>query len=1177
MNNKTITIISFILILLNSYVCFSQYAYNTIIGDTIEISQDLHPTFGVFQWQIMDYTDTIWTDFEGANNALFQEVVNESFPNEFSIRASYKISDTSSYEFYSEEQYFYRPEPDLLDMKIGGEFRGGYVFCVDSVSEEIYICSKEFLPEQHYYGCVGDTLPGADSVEVGGGFPNTLDIINNCMDTATAAYACYNLVHEDYDDWFLPTVDELIQIALEIQNRFNSEYAIFLLSSKQTGNRCERIHIGYGGYYNVLPKNKDVEYDILPVRSTNILQLYNLKHVFHSNFIPEDCHPLIKIEDINNDLPLNLISFTDTSLEGVNYEWILPDNSTIPDFETNIDNDSINIQFMSQILMEVSLNIYLDSLKIIPTITSCEFRSNSIYQATDNLYGELKHGIVEWGDFNNDDLLDFIVAGSNRTEIYKNIGNDQFVLTEQNFIELDFVRTALNDINNDNYLDFIICGLNTITNIPQTNIYINNGDFNFSDLNVDIIGVYDGDIACFDYNLDGWSDILITGATDTAFTPCTKLYLNNNTNFSELNTSIPNLYRSRLNAKDIDKDGYNDIVIQGKSNDTVRHLFISYYNEGYNSFVDLSSEITGLSDGDFSVEDFDNDGENELFLTGENENPIIDGNSIIFWYSSTFMLFDSIENGIFDTIKNFNHLHSFRRSQLDYGDYNNSGRLDIYATGNVGGYSQLQVGVGNISNDEASDLNQGTYTKIIMNINNDYTDAEFDVPLLLNGSGYAYLPYGHQVFSISTGDFNGDGNIDMIRSGAGDNEESIVKIYKNQNYIENNPPSIPQNLSFTMDSVSHFSWSPPEDDHTPSQSLKYKIYIRDGFDNYKVSKISNDYHLDTCQIHQVLTPGIYHWSCVALDGAKIKSNWAAEQTFIIPSDILEICSNDSVLIYGNYQNQAGYYFDTISESELAVTKLEVLPASYFVDTQNHCESFTWLDGVTYSESNNTAIYTMTNQYGCDSIIMLDLTINSNTGIDIQEQCDSYEWINGEIYTESNNTATYTLINEHGCDSVVTLNLTIITVETPEIILNELTYELVSSAQEGNQWYFNTEEIIDANTTTYLPEEDGIYNVKSTILGCSSEMSDDYIYNLVNIGNNITESISVYPNPTSSTIQLKGIKDVSIIQIINNVGVIVKTVKLEKDGQIDVSELVPATYLMRVHSQSSTTNYKIIKY
>jgi len=50
------------------------------------------------------------------------------------------------------------------------------------------------------------------------------------------------------------------------------------------------------------------------------------------------------------------------------------------------------------------------------------------------------------------------------------------------------------------------------------------------------------------------------------------------------------------------------------------------------------------------------------------------------------------------------------------------------------------------------------------------------------------------------------------------------------------------------------------------------------------------------------------------------------------------------------------------------------------------------------------------------------------GTDVVTACFSYTWIDGITYTASNNIATQTLSNFVGCDSVVTLNLTIITID-----------------------------------------------------------------------------------------------------------------------------------------------------
>ncbi len=128
------------------------------------------------------------------------------------------------------------------------------------------------------------------------------------------------------------------------------------------------------------------------------------------------------------------------------------------------------------------------------------------------------------------------------------------------------------------------------------------------------------------------------------------------------------------------------------------------------------------------------------------------------------------------------------------------------------------------------------------------------------------------------------------------------------------------------------------------------------------------------------------------------------------------------------------------------------------DTQIACDSYTWIDGNTYTSSNNTATFTLTNAAGCDSIVTLDLTINSSTtGTDVQTACDSYTWIDGNTYTTSNNTATFTLSNAAGCDSVVTLDLT---------INNSTTGTDVQTACDSYTWIDGNTYTSSNNTATF---------------------------------------------------------------------------------------------------------------
>lgn len=109
--------------------------------------------------------------------------------------------------------------------------------------------------------------------------------------------------------------------------------------------------------------------------------------------------------------------------------------------------------------------------------------------------------------------------------------------------------------------------------------------------------------------------------------------------------------------------------------------------------------------------------------------------------------------------------------------------------------------------------------------------------------------------------------------------------------------------------------------------------------------------------------------------------------------------------------------------------LTILQPSYRTDNQTACSSYIWIDGNTYTSNNTTATRTIpggaTN--GCDSIITLNLTIlQPSYKTDNQTACSSYTWIDGNTYSSNNTTATHTISGgaANGCDSIITLNLII---------------------------------------------------------------------------------------------------------------------------------------------------------
>jgi len=175
------------------------------------------------------------------------------------------------------------------------------------------------------------------------------------------------------------------------------------------------------------------------------------------------------------------------------------------------------------------------------------------------------------------------------------------------------------------------------------------------------------------------------------------------------------------------------------------------------------------------------------------------------------------------------------------------------------------------------------------------------------------------------------------------------------------------------------------------------------------------------------------------------------------------CSGTSPNFNGKIDD-IGFWDRALTTNELSNVFDPCQSVTNATDTQVHCDTYTWVDGETYSSSNNTATFTFINANNCDSVVTLDLTINQSTSsCDTVIACESFDW-NGVTYTESG-VYTFNTTYANGCDSIATLNLTI--------------NNGVDSSEDMTSC-----ESFDWNGVTYT--ETGVYTFNSTDAnGCES--------------------------------------------------------------------------------------------
>ena len=96
----------------------------------------------------------------------------------------------------------------LPTVTIGQNHAGGIVFYVDSTGQHGLACTS-FDQNTSVWGCNGTYISGT-STTFGTGMANTTAIVNGCSVSPFAASECNDLVLNGYNDWYLPSRDELV-------------------------------------------------------------------------------------------------------------------------------------------------------------------------------------------------------------------------------------------------------------------------------------------------------------------------------------------------------------------------------------------------------------------------------------------------------------------------------------------------------------------------------------------------------------------------------------------------------------------------------------------------------------------------------------------------------------------------------------------------------------------------------------------------------------------------------------------------------------------------------------------------------------------------------------------------------------------------------------------------------
>jgi GEVED domain/Secretion system C-terminal sorting domain len=190
-------------------------------------------------------------------------------------------------------------------------------------------------------------------------------------------------------------------------------------------------------------------------------------------------------------------------------------------------------------------------------------------------------------------------------------------------------------------------------------------------------------------------------------------------------------------------------------------------------------------------------------------------------------------------------------------------------------------------------------------------------------------------------------------------------------------------------------------------------------------------------------------------------------------------------------------------------------------------------------------------------------------------CNAYKW-RGITYTSS---GTYkdSVINSNGCDSVFVLNLTINTTNAiATAIGNTISANIAGAAYKWINCTTNN-VISGATSQNFTPIANGSYAVIITFNGCKDTSN---CVNITSIGlDNVLSKnqIKVFPNPTGGNITISDLPIATTIEIYNLLGTSVyKKQSTETRQQIDMSSFTNGTYFIKLRKGTNEVYYKMVK-
>ena len=208
----------------------------------------------------------------------------------------------------------------------------------------------------------------------------------------------------------------------------------------------------------------------------------------------------------------------------------------------------------------------------------------------------------------------------------------------------------------------------------------------------------------------------------------------------------------------------------------------------------------------------------------------------------------------------------------------------------------------------------------------------------------------------------------------------------------------------------------------------------------------------------------------------------------------------------------------------------------------------------------------------DTLCLLNVSLKQSSSLQLSAtECDSYTAPDGQIYTTSGIKKAY-YTNAIGCDSVVTINLTI---NTTDESVTQNDAELTANATNGNyQWLDcldNYAAINGENNQTFAPAQNGSYALQVMQNNCIDTSACFDITTVGILENTLSKEMQVFPNPTKGnvSISLGSIYELVTVKLSDAKGAVLSKKEYTNTALIELSiNAAPGVYFIEVSDSNS---------